>query len=187
MLPKPKPIDQKTDEELAHDLQTATKRDSWLYRNSRHVNHAAAIVIFAAGYFTAKAMITSGLAMAGAAGMPLVLGGIVAGPAIWALGMVGCAIGWDRIMTRLSNVFRGQASDIKKEQDTRAFKKTPAYQELLRQAKEEAIRVKEALKKAFNAAVDKAFHGGTENKVTVKKPLSFKKPGEKPKKKWFSR
>jgi hypothetical protein len=185
MILKEKPIGQKTDAELEKDLKKVAARDSWLHRNSRHINHGIAIGLFAAGYYAAKALITTGLAMTGTAGMPFVLGGMVAGPAIWAVGAVGCAIGFANIGNKLSGLWRRKATDIRREQDDRAFKKTPAYKEILRHAAEEAVRIKDNLKKAFNAAVDKAFHSGTESPVTVRKPLQLKKPGESPKKKSF--
>lgn len=185
MILKQKPIDQKSDAELDKDLKKVVAQDGWLRRHSKDVNHGIAVALFAAGYFTAKAMVTTGLAMAGTAGMPLVLGGMVAGPAIWALGAVGCAFGWANIFNGIAGCLYKKADVIQKEQQDRAFKKTPAYKEILRHAAEEAVRMKDNLKKAFNAAVDKAFHSGTEAPVTVKKPLQLKKPGETSKKKSF--
>ena len=183
MLPlKPKPLDQKSDQELEKDLLKVTNRDSWLYRNSKHVNHGIAVGLFAGGYYTAKYLCGIGMAT----GNPFILmAGVVSAPAIWAVGAVGCAIGWANIGNRLSSCFRKQAGAIQKEQQDRAFKKTPAYKEILRHAAEEAVRIKDSIKKAFNDAVDKAFHSGTENKVAVRKPLQLKKPGETPKKKSF--
>jgi hypothetical protein len=55
---------------------------------------------------------------------------------------------------------------------------SPSFRESLRLA---ALEVK----KIFNAAVDKAFHGGTENKLKVKKPLQLRKPGDARKKPFF--
>jgi hypothetical protein len=181
MILREKPIGQKSDAELDKDLKKVIAKDGWLRRHSKDVNHGIAVALFAGGYFTAKAMITTGLAMAGTAGMPLVLGGMVAGPAIWALGAVGCAFGWARIFNGIAGCLHKKADVIQKEQADRVFKKTPAYKEILRHAAEEAVRIKDGIKKAFNDAVDKAFHSGTESKVTVKKPLQLTKPGEKKK------
>lgn len=187
MILKEKPIDQKSDTELARDLLKVKKRDSWIYRHSKDVNHGIAVVLFAAGYYASKGLLTTGLAMTGSAGLPFVLGGMVAGPAIWALGAVGCAVGWARIGNGLSSMFRKKAADIQKEQADREYKKTPAYAKALQWAKQEAADAARELKKAFNNAVEKAFHTGTENEVKVSKPLQLKKPGAAPapKKKTF--
>ena len=185
MILQKKRIDQKSDAELAKDLLKARKHDSWIYRHSKDVNHGIAVVLFAAGYYASKALLTTGFAMTGTAALPFVLGGMVAGPVIWALGAVGCAVGWARIGNGLSSMFRKKATDIQKEQADREYKKTPAYAKALQWAKQEAADAARELKKAFNAAVEKTFHTGTENKVQVKKPLQLKKPGDAPKKKTF--
>jgi hypothetical protein len=180
MILKPKPIDQKSDAELAQDFKKAAGLQAWLLRNNKHVNHGIAVGLFAGGYFTAKALCTIGFATGN---LPLLLLGFVSAPAIWAGGAVGSAFGWARLSNNVHNGAQNKKNAIVKELDDRAFKKTPAYKELLHRAHEEAIRAKQALKDAFNTAVDKVFHGGTDKTVQVKKPLQLKKPGEQPPKK----
>ncbi len=184
MILKPKPLDQKTDGELIKDLKKANDTQSWLERNSTHVNHGIAVALFAAGWYTMKGLWGLGMATGN---LPLLLGGMVSGPAIWAVGLVGCAVGWANIYNKVFSAAEKKKADVRKEMDDREYRKTPAYARAMQWAKEEAARAKEALKKAFNDAVGKAFHDGTENKVAVKKPLQLKKPGEPPpkKKKFF--
>ena len=184
MILKPKPIDQKSDDELEKDLKKVTNLDAWLFRNSKSINGGIAVTLAAIAYYNATTLVPAGMAMPGLTGAGLVLAGTVGSAAILAVGLVVGAIGITRIKNGLTNMWRSTASSIRKEQADREYKKTPAYARAMQWAKAEAVRAKDELKKAFNNAVEKAFHTGTENKVTVKKPLTFKKPAE-PKKKKF--
>jgi hypothetical protein len=173
MILKQKTIDQKSDDELAHDLKKVVARDGWLARNTKNINAGVGIALGVGGFWVWGPAFNAGMASGHIA---LGLLGFMSGPLIWGVGLVVCAIGVTNIYNKVANVFHRQAKVIRTEQEDRAFKKTPAYQEFL-------IEAKEKLRKAFNNAVDKVFHGGTENKVAVKKPLQFKKPGEPQKKK----
>jgi hypothetical protein len=185
MFSKPPNLEQASDEQLDKGLQRTVENSRRLQRNSRHAAPVAAgaIILGAVGLYHLGAWAVAATGSAFVA--PLM---VIASCGILFSGIIGYAVGWARICDSLHLRWHKRAENIVQEQKVRAYKKTPAYREVLRRAAEaaaeEALRVKERLKKAFNEAVEKTFHGGTTRDIKVSGPLKFKtkfkKPGDPP-------
>jgi hypothetical protein len=178
MILKPKPIDQLTDEQLDQKLKNTAKQEKLYDAAKENQHHPIAGVI---------AVVVMGIAIAiwklsWATGNPfIIMGGMVAGTAELVVGMFAGSAIWTRTENALRGLWRKTEDDVGKEKKKRAWERTAEFKEEVKQA---AIATARKIRDAFNSAVDKTFHGGTEKDIKVKGPLQLKKPGE-PKKKKF--